>query len=360
MKLSQISPTKFFQRSIKKSDHAEGVLIAHPHEETTQTKVELISYNTEKYFQEYVEDLEKLDTSIKDKYCNWINVTGLRDVQKINKIGQEFELNHLLIQDVLHTRQRPKYELNDETIFIVVKMFILDSRKEIHAEQVSFVFKNELVATFQETEGDVFGFIRGNIKDGGKRIRSMGCDYLIYELLDAIVDNYFTVLEELGNRIEIIEEELLSNPTSETLHKLNKIKQDSMLLRRSLWPLRVVVNRFEREETSLVKNTTRPYIRDIYDHTIQAIEAIESYRDVLSGMVDIYLSSISNRMNAIMKVLTVISTIFIPLTFLVGVYGMNFRNLPELNWHYGYHGVWVVIIITAVSMIAYFKRKKWF
>jgi magnesium transporter len=266
----------------------------------------------------------------------------------------------LLIQDVIHTRQRPKYELNDETIFIVVKMFVLDSNKEIHAEQVSFVFKDELVATFQETEGDVFGLIRNNIKDGGRRIRSMGCDYLVYELLDAIVDNYFTVLEELGDRIEDIEDELLDNPSSQTLHTLNKIKQDSMLLRRSLWPLRDVVNRFEREEISLVKNYTRPYIRDIYDHVIQAIEAIESYRDVLSGMVDIYLSSISNRMNAIMKVLTVISTIFIPLTFLVGVYGMNFRNMPELYWHYGYHGVWVVMIVSAVFMIAYFKRKRWF
>jgi magnesium transporter len=359
MKLSKLSPIKFFQRSSNKSGLSPGTLTAQPREETESTRVELISYSKDAFNQEQIDAFDSLKNIIRRGSNNWLDISGLRDVEKVQQIGEQFKLNHLLLEDVLHTRQRPKYELYDDVIFIVVKMFTLDSNKEISAEQVSLVVKNNLVITFQEKQGDVFDTLRNRIKSEGKRIRSRGSDYLAYSLLDTIIDNYFIILEELGERIEALEEELLTDPTPDTLHNINTIKQNSMLLRRSLWPLRDVVSRFEREEIDIVANTTRPYIRDTYDHVIQATEAIESYRDVLSGMVDLYLSSVSNKMNSIMKVLTIIATIFIPLTFVAGVYGMNFKNMPELDWHYGYHTVWVIMILVALAMVNYFHKKKW-
>ncbi|MFH1534524.1 MAG: magnesium/cobalt transporter CorA [Patescibacteria group bacterium] len=359
MKLSSLSPIKFFQIDNKKAGFPPGTLTSNHEEETKETSISLISFSQDYYKEETIPSLPsnfEKNTGI----CNWFNVSGLRNVERIEQFGEVFELSHLLLEDVLHTRQRPKYELYDDAIFIVVKMFALDSEKEIIVEQVSIVVKENFIITFQEKEEDVFDPVRKRIEKAGKRIRSNGADYLAYALLDAIVDNYFIVLEELGERIELLEKELLLDPIPETLNKINKLKQNSMLLRRSLWPLRDVVSRFEREELSLVKKVTRPYIRDIYDHVIQATEAIESYRDVLSGMVDLYLSSVSNKMNGIMKVLTIIATIFIPLTFIAGVYGMNFQNMPELSWRYGYLGVWGIMIVLVIIMIGYFRKKNWF
>ena len=359
MKLSGLSPIKFFQRNNKKAGFPPGTLTSDHEEDTEETIIDLISFSQDYYKKESVSKTP-LVREKNLEVCNWFDISGLRNVGKIEKFGKAFELSHLLLEDVLHTRQRPKYELYDDAIFIVVKMFALDSAKDIIVEQVSIVIKDNLVITFQEKEEDVFDPVRKRIEKAGKRIRSNGADYLAYALLDAIVDNYFIVLEELGERIELLEKELLLDPIPETLNKINKLKQNSMLLRRSLWPLRDVVSRFEREELSLVKKVTRPYIRDIYDHVIQATEAIESYRDVLSGMVDLYLSSVSNKMNGIMKVLTIIATIFIPLTFIAGVYGMNFQNMPELSWRYGYLGVWGIMIVLVIIMIGYFRKKNWF
>lgn len=360
MKISQVSPLKFFQRSEKKLGTPKNISDKSSIEETVPTQVELIFYNKDSYTKKKIQSLENLESDYKKGFSHWLDVSGLQDAEKISVIGNQFGLNHLLVDDILHTRQRPKYELYDETIFIVLKMFRLDAKNEIIAEQVSIVIKENLLATFQEREGDVFGLVRSNIKEDGKRIRSMSSDYLAYALLDAIIDNYFNVLEELGERIEAIEQKLLKNPTPETLREINSTKQESMLLRRSLWPLRDVINRLELEEIRLVKKATRPYFRDVYGHVVQAIETIESYRDVLSGMVDLYLSSVSNKMNAIMKVLTIIATIFIPLTFFAGIYGMNFKYMPELDWEYGYYGALFVMFLIALAMISYFHKKKWF
>ncbi|MBU0706771.1 magnesium/cobalt transporter CorA [Patescibacteria group bacterium] len=360
MKLSKISPIKFFHRSVKKPGQAPGTIIQGADDETEPTEVEIISYDLDAYSKNILINEESIEPYINKNVSTWINIVGLRDIERIKKISEMFKLSHLLIEDVLHTSQRPKYELYGDVLFIVVKMFNLTPDKEINVEQVSVVIKKNLIITFQEKKGDVFDPVRNRIKEGGQRMRSMGCDYLANALLDTIVDYYFVILEEVGERIERLEDELLKGPTPDTLHKINTIKKESMLLRRSLWPLRDVINRFEREESDLVQNETRPYIRDIYDHVVQSIEAIESYRDVLSGMVDLYLSSVSNKMNAIMKVLTIIATIFIPLTFVAGIYGMNFKYMPELDWHYGYYGVWGVIIAIVLVMIYYFRRKKWF
>jgi magnesium transporter len=208
-------------------------------------------------------------------------------------------------------------------------------------------------------EGDVFDPIRDRIRNGKGRIRKMGADYLAYALLDSIVDNYFIIMEKLGERIEFLEEELVTHPTAETLRVIHQLKREMIFLRKAVWPLREVVGGLERGESSLLKEATRIYLRDVYDHTIQVIDTIETYRDMISGMLDIYLSSISNRLNAVMKVLTIIATIFMPLTFIAGIYGMNFKFMPELEWRWGYPAVWLVVVFIGISMLIYFKKKRW-
>ncbi|MBU1007086.1 MAG: magnesium/cobalt transporter CorA, partial [Candidatus Omnitrophica bacterium] len=234
-----------------------------------------------------------------------------------------------------------------------------EKNKKIESEQVSLVLGRNFVLSFQETEGDVFDPIRNRIKNAKSRIRSMGADYLAYSLLDAVIDNYFAIIEKLGERIEDMEEDLMNNPTPKTLRIIHTLKRDMIFLRKSVWPLREVVNNMERGDTELIKDPTRIFLRDVYDHTIQVIDSVETFRDTVSGMLDIYLSSISNKMNEVMKVLTIIATIFIPTTFIAGIYGMNFHNMPELSWKYGYPAVWAVIILVILGMLAYFRRRKW-
>jgi magnesium transporter len=234
-----------------------------------------------------------------------------------------------------------------------------DITNEINSEQVSIIFGQNFVISFQEKEGDVFNPIREMIRTGKGRIRKMGADYLAYSLIDAIVDSYFIILEKLGENIEDIEDTMIANPTPETLQAIHRLKRKMILLRKSVWPLREVVSAIERSDSSLIQKPTRIYLKDVYDHTIQVIDTVETFRDVLSGMLDVYLSSISNKMNEIMKVLTIIATIFIPLTFIAGVYGMNFEYMPELKWQWGYPVIWFVMLIIGISMLAYFRKKKW-
>jgi len=240
-----------------------------------------------------------------------------------------------------------------------------DESQTIISEQVSLVLGPNYVISFQENIGDVFEQIRDRIRNAKGRIRKMGPDYLMYAILDAIVDSYFGILEKLGEKIELMEEKLVSDPTEKTLQQIHNMKREMVFLRKSVWPLRELINGVERSESDLIQDTTGAYLRDVYDHTIQVIDTVESFRDMVSGMLDIYLSSISNRMNAVMKVLTIIATIFIPLTFVAGIYGMNFNpeaspwNMPELNWRWGYPAVWLVMLIMIGIMIYYFKKKKW-
>jgi magnesium transporter len=231
--------------------------------------------------------------------------------------------------------------------------------KEILTEQISLILGPSFVISFQEREGDVFDPIRERIRSGKGRIRKMGADYLAYALLDAIVDDYFIVMEKLGERIEFLEEELVKRPLPETLQTIHHLKREMIFFRKAVWPLREVIGSLERGELPLVKETTRIYLRDVYDHTIQVIDTIETFRDMVSGMLDIYLSSVSNRLNSVMKVLTIIATIFMPLTFLAGIYGMNFKHMPELEWKWGYPAVWIAVILISVSMLTYFKKKGW-
>jgi magnesium transporter len=260
----------------------------------------------------------------------------------------------------MNTGQRPKMEDFNDYLFIVLKMLSYDEEEnETQTEQVSLILSSKFVLSFQESEGDVFDPVRERIRSDRGRIRKMGVDYLAYSLIDAIVDNYFMVLEKIGERIEDIEDELVKNPTPEVLHTIHRLKRELIFLRKSVWPLREVISRLERWESPLIDKSIDIYLRDVYDHTIQVIDALETFRDMLSGMLDIYLSSLSNRMNEVMKVLTIIATIFIPLTLISGIYGMNFRYMPELESPWGYPLVYTVMLAVSAVMLIYFRRKKW-
>jgi magnesium transporter len=281
-------------------------------------------------------------------------------VKVIEQLGKHFSLHPLLLEDILHTEQRPKMEDFGEYLFFVLKMLYLEEgRHEILAEQVSLILGSNFVISFQEREGDVFKYVRERIRNSKGRIRKVGADYLAYALIDAIVDNYFIILERLGETIEELEEELVTNPVSDTLQTIHHLKREMIFLRKSVWPLREVISALERGESPLIQESTGVYLRDLYDHTIQVIDSVETFRDMVSGILDIYLSSVSNKMNEVMKVLTIIATIFIPLTFIAGIYGMNFEYMPELSWRWGYPAVWFVICAIFITMLAYFKRRKW-
>jgi magnesium transporter len=248
----------------------------------------------------------------------------------------------------------------EDYLFIVLKMLQYDEEvNETKTEQVSLILGSNYVVSFQEDEGDVFGLIRERIRADRGRTRKMGADYLAYSLVDAIVDHYFMVLEKVGEQIEDIEDELVKNPTPEVLHTIHSLKRELIYLRKSVWPLREVISRLERWESPLIDKSIDIYLRDVYDHTIQVIDALETFRDMLSGMLDIYLSSVSNRMNEVMKVLTIIATIFIPLTLIAGIYGMNFRYMPELESPWGYPMVYLIMLAVGVVMLTYFRRKQW-
>jgi magnesium transporter len=289
----------------------------------------------------------------------WLNIDGVHQPEIIEQVGKSFGLHPLVAEDIASTGQRPKMEDFDDYIFVVVRMFKFDEEGETKSEQISIILGADFVISFQEREGDVFDAIRERLRNNKGKIRKLGADYLAYALIDAIVDNYFMILENLGEAVEDIEDRLVTNPTSETLQTIHDLKREMIFLRKSVWPLREVINRMERSESPLINKSTFVYLRDVYDHTIQIMDAVDTFRDMLSGMLDIYLSSVSNRMNEVMKVLTIIATIFIPLTFVAGIYGMNFKHMPELDLTWGYPAVLILMLSIAVVMLIYFRKKKW-
>jgi magnesium transporter len=337
-----------------------GTLVHVGEKKAEEVKISIIDYDEAHVEEKEAKNVEEC-FPFKDKpTVTWINIDGLHEVKIIEQLGEHFGLHPLLLEDILHTDQRPKMEDFGAYIFFVLKMLYHDgAADEITAEQVSLILGSNFVISFQEREGDVFNFVRERIKTKKGRIRKAGADYLAYALIDAIVDNYFIVLEKIGEKIEEIEEELVTNPVPETLQTIHSLKRGMIFLRKSVWPLREVISTLERAESPLIQETTGIYLRDVYDHTIQVIDTIETFRDMISGMLDIYLSSISNKMNEVMKVLTIIATIFIPLTFIAGIYGMNFQYMPELGWRWGYPLVWLVMSTILVTMVVYFRRKKW-
>jgi len=289
----------------------------------------------------------------------WINVDGLHDTELLQQIGKQFSIHPLVLEDICNTGQRPKMEDYGDYLYIVMKMATWDAEREwVDFEQVSLVLTENCVLSFQERPGDVFEPVRQRLRLGKGRIRKQGADFLAYSLLDSAVDEYFLLLEQIGDQVEKLEDDLLDEPGEHIVAGIHDLKREMIYLRKTAWPLREVVSMLERSET-LVTTDTQLYARDLYDHVIQVIDSIETLRDIISGMLDVYLSSVSNRMNEIMKVLTIIATIFIPLTFLAGVYGMNFKYMPELQWKWAYPAVWLVMLGTAGWMVRFFRRKGW-
>lgn len=317
----------------------------------------------------YKENLyEEKETSTPEECANlcrssdtvWINVEGIHDIETIKKIGELFNLHSLTIEDIVNTMQRPKFEDFDRYLFIVLKMLeYSDINTGIETEQVSVILGENFVITFQEKPGDVFNTVREHIRTCRGGIRNARADYLAYAIIDAVVDSYFLILEKVGDHIETVEDQVILDPKPETISQIYKFKRAMLFMRRTVWPLREEITLLEKSGSDLVRKPTAVFLRNLYDHTIQVIDTVENYRDIISGMHDTYLSSLNNRMNEIMKVLTILATIFIPLTFITGVYGMNFRYMPELYWKYGYFAALGLMLIIVLTMIVHFKKKKW-
>jgi magnesium transporter len=328
---------------------------------TEKTKITVFDYDEAHLQEKEIKTVGECRQFKDSPTVAWIHIEGIHDTQILEELGAVFGLHPLTLEDILNTDQRPKMEDFCEYIYIVLKTFTnhADENNETTSEQISIILGPTFVISFQEKETDIFKPIRERIRAGKGRLRKSGADYLAYSLIDTIVDNYFTILEHLGEKIEIIEESLVKNPSTQTLQAIQHMKREMIFLRKSVWPLRETISSLERTECQLIQESTGLFLKDIYDHTIQVIDTIETYRDMLSGILDIYLSSISNRMNEIMKVLTIIATIFMPLTFLAGVYGMNFKYMPELEWHWGYFFILSIMITIAVFMLVYFRKKRW-
>lgn len=300
-----------------------------------------------------------LKTGRKKSHVLWINIKGLHDAELVNEICNKFEIHNLTIEDILNTALRPKIEDFEKYIFIAMQSLSIDGHACITSEQVSIILKSGCVLSFQEGGEKLFSNIRDRIRSGKGRIRKRGADYLAYTITDAITDRYFILFDNMSEQMEEIEQELLENPDHETLRKIQELKNCSLHLRKSIWPVREMFRYLISEDIQLIKEINIPFYRDVNDHVIQIIDIIESIKEMLTGMHDMYLSSISNRMNEIMKVLTIIATIFIPLTFLAGIYGMNFKFMPELGLRWGYFVILGIMIIVAAVMVFFFRKKKW-
>jgi magnesium transporter len=340
---------------------APGTLRA-PEKRIEQVRVTVIDYGPDHLEEKVVTRVEEVFRYRDSPSVTWINIEGLHDVALVESIGRHFGFHSLALEDVLNCGQRPKLEDYGQYNFLIMKSLLPGDT--LNTEQISFFLSGNFVITFQEVPGDSFEAVRERIRRGKGLMRKSGADYLVYALVDALIDEFFPVLERYGEQIESLEAELLTNPSRDTIHEVHRIKRELLLLRRTAWPERDVISALQREESDVIQRETQVFLRDCYDHTIQIIDMIETYRDLAAGMLDIYLSSVSNRMNEIMKVLTIISTIFIPLNFIAGLYGMNFHtnhpmNMPELDWPWGYPYALGLMATVAVLLVIYFQRKGW-
>jgi len=347
------------KRRSAKTGLAPGALIHIGEIHADKVKITLCEYDESSFKEEEVDTLEGLIPSPDRKTVTWVHIDGLQDIRLLEQMGGVFGLHPLIIEDILNTDQRPKLEDHGDYLYIVLKRFPKNENGRLVPEQVSIVLGSNWVISLQEKEGKLPDPVRERLRNDRGRLRKGGTDDLAHALLDGIVDGYFSILDHFGEGIETLEEELMDRPSPKTLRAIQLLKREMILLRKAVWPLREVVGNLSRSDSPLIRKLSVLYFRDISDHTVQVIDTIEIYREMLSGMLDIYLSTISNRMNEIMKVLTVIATIFMPLTFLAGVYGMNFKYMPELEWPWGYFALWGVMLAVAIVMLLYFRRKKW-
>ena len=349
-------------RRSQKAGLPPGTLVHLGEARATRPTITVLDYDESGYRELEVATIEECFPCRESPTVTWINIDGVHEAGLIEKIGNHFGVHPLVLEDIMNTGQRPKMEEYDHHLFVVLRMLSPARQEEarIDGEQVSLLVGENFVISFQEKKGDVFDAVRERIRKAKGRIRKSGSDYLAYALIDAVVDNFFILFEGIGEDLEQLEEELIAAPGAATLQAIHALKRDLIYIRRAIWPLRDLVGGLARAESPLVDEATIIYFRDVYDHVIQVIDTTETFRDMVSGMLDIYLSSVSNRMNEVMKVLTVIATIFIPLTFIAGVYGMNFHHMPELDWQWAYPwGFWGLMGTTVVAMALFIKGKHW-
>lgn len=351
----------FTNKNSKKLGLPPGSLVHIGKRKSDRTKIMIITYNKTQFQEKEVQEVEECFHVKSKSVITWINIDGIHQTDTIKRIGKYFNLHPLVMEDIVNTQQRPKMEEFEDYIFIVLKIpYYKKENKRLQTQQISLVLGKNFVISFQETERGLFNPIKERLKSEGSRIREYGADYLAYALIDMVVDTYFLIIEEIEKKSEDIEEKLITDSTSQILHNIHTLKRETLFLRKSVWPLRDVISNLEKGESLLIKENTRIYFRDVYDHAVRVIDAIEIFRETIVGMVDIYLSSVSNRLNKTMMLLTIIGTIFIPLTFITGIYGMNFRHMPEIYWRWGYPVILLVMLAIGTSMLIYFKKKKWF
>lgn len=352
--------TSALKKRSKKAGLSPGTLIHIGNTYTEKSKITVIRYDEnlfEKKEVSYADDLR----GEKDKPGKvWINIDGLQDVALLENVGNLFGLHPLILEDILNTNQRPKIEDLTEYLYIVLRNFHHHETDTLYSEQVSIVLGKNFILSFQEKEGALFEPVRERLRSNKGKIRKAGSDYLVHALIDNVVDNYFILLEDMEERIEKLENDLVKQTSPAKLQSIHVLKRELIFLRKSLWPLRETISSLQRSDSPLIDEPNALYFKDIFDHIIAIIDTVDTFRDMLSGMLDVYLSSTSMKLNEVMKVLTIIATIFMPLTFLAGVYGMNFKYMPELEWPWGYFGVWVVMLTIALGMIKFFRRKQWF
>ena len=349
-----------FSKKTIKIRQPPGSLIYIGDKPEVQTKITIIDYNAEECF---IQEDARLEDCLKtlDKKIRWINVDGLNNIQYIEEIGKFFNLNPLLLEDIINTQQRSKVEeYNEKCIFCIIKMLHYNDKiPKVFSEQVSLILMPDTLITFQEIQGDVFDSIRERIKTAKGKIRKNGADYLAYGLLDAIIDDYFIVLDKIDNHLEELEEQILKNDDKKNIDNIYYFRREILTLYKSIWPLREIINFLQKIETGLMTENTKVYLRDLQDHVVQIIETIETYREILSVMVDVHINNMSYKLNDVMKLLTIFSVIFLPLMLITGIYGMNFVNIPELKFAWGYYAVLVIMGIISLVMLIFFKRKKW-
>lgn len=351
---------RLIRRRGKQPGAAPGTLV-----HTGQRRVAEVRFGLFEYNKDEVE--ERTPTSVPDcfplgrtGFVAWLNIDGLHDVEQLRSLGERAGLHPLVLEDVVSIGQRPKVEEYDDQLYIVLRALEYDeTRASVSEDQISIVLGHDYVLSFQEQPGDSFDPIRARIRSGKGPLRDRPADFLAYTLVDATVDEYFNVVEKVGDRLEALEDEVMGGPSREIISEVHHVRRELLVMRRAVWPLRDVLNSLVREQNELISEPTRVFLRDAYDHTVQVIDTIETMRELLSSLMDLYLSNVSNRMNEVMKVLTIIATLFIPLTFIVGIYGMNFERMPELQWRWGYPAVLLLMAVVAGGMLRYFRRKKW-
>lgn len=349
------------KKSYKTSNLPPGTIAYRGRKKSLATSIEIVNYSKEEYTSFTSNSVEDAFNFKGNEHVTWINIDGLNNATDIETLGTHYKLHPLTLEDIVNTSQRPKLEEFENYMFVVFKMLFIKNDEDIHYEHLSLIVGEDYVLTFQEADGDVFNNLRDRISNAKGRIRTQGSDYLMYSILDAVVDNYFTVIEVLGDKVEELEGLLFQfkDADDRTPGQIQVLKQEILKMRKSIYPLREVISRMEKTDCVFIEEKTHSYLRDLYDHIIQVSESIDLYREMISGLMDMYMTIISNKMNEIMKVLTIIATIFIPLTFIAGIYGMNFKNMPELNSENGYYILIGAMFILFIFMLIYFRRKRW-